>query len=78
MPLRQARVGLGGVLVDRGKRPDRNVIWFKSVITRLNHYKKVTTRWKTGKTMHFLNLIIHNVLDDQEENIYCKSHNIGD
>ena len=34
-PLRQARVGLGGVLVDKGERPDRNVIWFKSEITRL-------------------------------------------
>ena len=73
MPLRQARVGLGGVLVDKvkGKRA-------RQKSHALFIIKKITSRWKTGKTMHFLKLIIHNVLDDQEENIYCKSHNIGD
>ena len=27
--------------------------------------------------MHLLKLIIHNILDDREEKIYCKSHDMG-
>ena len=66
--LSQARVGLGDVWVCHCKNARYHITL----------EKKISSLWKTGKTMHFLKLIIHNVLYDQEENIYCKSHNTVD